>query len=357
MNREQSETLRPSKVKAGPTTRSKAKGGRTASKSNAQSKVDPKGLPAAHDGQGNALWTRPSDGKLVYLNCPIGGCHRTKFINVLAFRNHMSHVEGTHKLKRFSRSNNHAVETYGIVAPGQEDPLDDFNEPPVSVVPTANMRSAGVLTPNTPGSDDQTACGLPVGLQTPVGSVGCSSTSSAAHRLKQLGIACPGTTVQARSRAQQAAQVFDGFLSDESDDNEEGESPTKSIPGDQIDQHQAARPTSPSPTSSLGEHKDVDTRTEVSHRGMDMVAQQSVEPAIKEDRNVSPVSVEWQLVDLPSPESAVAVAVGSSEGTVNKSLRFATNTPKTRKRAASELPTTRPPSSKRLRSEDDSRTI
>ena len=358
VNSDQSETLRLSKVKNGPTTRSKAKGRGTASKSNAQSKVDPKGPPTAHDGQGNALWTRPSDGKLVYLNCPIGGCHRNTFINVLAFRNHMSAVEGMHKLKRFPKSNNHALETYGIVAPGQEDPLDDANVPPVSVAPTANMRSAGVLTPKTPGSNDQTVCSLPVGLHTPVGLTGRSSTSSDAHRLKQLGRSYPETSLQTTSRAQRAAQVFDGYLSDESDDIEEDESPTNGIPRDPIDQHRAATPKTPSPTPSLGKLKVIDIRTAASHRGMDMVASQhSVERAIKEDGDRSPVFVKWQLLDSPRPERAVAVVVASSEETVDEPMRFATNTLETQKRAASDFPTTPPPSSKRFRSEDKSRTI
>ena len=297
---------------------------------------------------------RPSDSKLVYLNCPIGGCDRSKFINVRAFRNHTSHVEGTHKLKRFPTSNNHALETYGIVAPGQEGPVDDADVPPVSVPPTANMRSASILTPKPPSSNDQTTCSLPMDLHTPVGSTGRSSTSSDAHRSKQPGRAYPGASLQMRSRAQQAAQVFDGYLSDESHDSEEDESPTKSIPGDRIDQHRAATPKTPSPTSSLGKLKVIDTRTEASHRGMDMVAQHSVERAIKEDGDKSPVFVEWQLLDSPRPESAIAVVVGSSEEKVDETIRFATNT---RKRAASELPTTPPPSSKRFRSEDESETI
>ena len=300
---------------------------------------------------------RPSDGKLVYLNCPIRGCDRTKFINVLAFRNHMSNVEGMHKLKRFPKSNNHALETYEIVAPGQEGPVDDANVPPVSVAPTANMRSAGVLTPKTPGSNDQIACCLPGGLSTPVGSTGRSSTSSDVHRLNQLGRAYPGTSPQTTSRAQEAAQVFGRYLSDESDDSEADESPTNIIPVDRIDQHRAARPEIPSATPSPGKLKVVNIRTEASHRGMDMVAQQSVERAIKEDGDRSPVFVEWQLLDSPRPESAIAVIVGSSEEKLDESIRFATNTLEIRKRAASDLPTTPPPPSKRFRSEDESRTI
>ena len=205
----------------------------------------------------------------------------------------MSAAEGMHKLKRFPKSKNHALETYGTVAPGQEGPVDDANVPPVSVAPTANMRSACVLTPEFPGSDD-----------------------SEAH-----------------------------------------ESPINGIPGDRIDQHRAAAPKTPSTTPSIYKLKVIDIGTEASHHAIDMVAQPCVERAIKEDRDRSPVFVEWQLLGSPRPESAVAVVVGSSEETVDESTRFATNTLETRKRAASELPNTPPPSSKRFRSEGESGTI
>ena len=330
VNRDPRETLRPLNVNNGPTTRSKAKSRRAASKTKPQPKIDHKGLPTAHDSQGNALWTRPSDGKLVYLNCPMEGCDRTSFINILAFRNHMSHAEGLHKLKQFSKSNDHAIETYGIVAPGQEGPMDNFNVPPVSIAPPASMRSVGVLTPTASGSDDETASGLPLGSQ---------------------------TSLETRSRAQQAAQEFGGYLSEESDDSDEDEPRTKRIPGNRIDQHRAARPKSPSSTLSPNQRKAVDTRTEASNRGTDMVAQRSVEPALKEERDGSPLFVEWQLVGSPRLESAVVVTVGSGEETVGKSLMLDTDALETRKRAASELPVTPPPSSKRSRIEEESRTI
>ena len=357
INGDPSETLRPCKVRNGPTTRSKAKGRPTASKSNAQSKVDSKGPPTAHDSQGNALWTRPSDGKLVYLNCPMEGCDRTRFINVLAFRNHMSHVEGLHKLKRFSKSNDHAIETYGIVAPGQEGPVDNVNVTPVSVAPTANMQSVGVLAPTTSGSDVETASGLPLGLQTSVGSIGRWSTSSEAHRVKQLGRAYQATSPQTRSRAEQAMQEFNGYLSEESEDSDEDNSTTKRIPRTWIDQHRAARPKSPSATISLNQRKAVDTRAEASYGETEMVAQQTFEPAIKEERDGSSLFVEWQLADSPRTGSAITVAIGSGEETVAKSPKLATDTLGTRKRAASEFPTTPPPSSKRSRVEDESLTI
>ena len=84
-----------------------------------------------------------------------------------------------------------------------------------------------------------------------------------------------------------------------------------------------------------------------------MDAQQSVEPALKEERDGSPL----RLADSPRPESAAAVPVDSDEGAVDKALTLTTDTLESRKRAASELPTTPPPSSKRFRTADVSRTV
>ena len=237
----------------GPTTRSKAKGRRTVSKSKPQSKIDHKGFPIAHDSQGNALWTRPSDGKLVYLNCPMEGCDRSSFLHILAFRNHMSHPDGLHKLKQFSKSNDHAIENYGIVAPGQEGPMNNVILPPVSVAPPTSTRRVDILTPTASGSDDETASGLPLGSHISVGSIGRSSTSSEAHMMKQLGRTRQATGILRRSRAQQAAQEFDGYLSEESNDSNEDETPIRRVPRNQVDQHQAARPKTPSSTLSLNQ--------------------------------------------------------------------------------------------------------
>ena len=357
VNRDPRQTLRPLNVGNGPAMRSKAKGRRTASKSKPQSKIDHKGLPTAHDGQGNALWTRPSDGKLVYLNCPIEGCDRTSFLHILAFRNHMSHPDGLHKLKQFSKSNDHAIETYGIVAPGQERPMNNVNLPPVSVASPTSMRRVDVLTPTASGSDDETASGLPLGSQISVGSIERSSTSSEAHRVKQLRRAHQAIGVQTRSRAQKAAQEFDRDLSEESDDSDEDEPPIQRIPGNRIDQHRAAGLESPSSNLPLNQGEAVDTRTEASNRGTDMVAQQPVDPALKEERDGSPRFEERHLVDSPKPDSAAAVPVDSGEGAGDKPLTLTTDALETRKRAASELPTTPPPSSKRSRTADLSRTV
>ena len=269
----------------------------------------------------------------------------------------MSHPDGLHKLKQFSKSNDHAIETYGIVAPGQEGPTDNVSVPPVNVATPASMRSVGVLTPTASGSDDETASGLPLGSQISIGSIGRSSTSSEAHRVKPLGRAYQETGVQTRSRAQQAAQEFNGYLSEDSGNSDDEESPIKRIPGNRIDQHRAARPRSPSSTLTHNQSKVVETHAEASNRGTDMVPQQSVEPALKEERDGSPLSIEQQLVGSTRPESALAVAVDSGEGTADRALILETDAFQTRKRAASELPTTPPPSTKRSRIEDESRTI
>ena len=285
------------------------------------------------------------------------GCDRTSFLHILAFRNHMSHPDGLHKLKQFPKSNDHAIENYGIVAPGQEGPMDNVDLPPVSVAPPTSMRSVDVLTPTASGSDDETPSGLPLGSQISVDSIGRSSTSSEAHRKKTIRRAPQAAGVQTRSRAQQAAQEFDGYLSEESDDSDEDESPIKRIPRNRIDQHQAAGPKSPSSTLPLHQREVVDTRTEASDRKTDMVAQQSVGPALKEERDGSPPFKEWQLVELSRAESAAAVPVDSGGGAADKPLKLTTDPLKTRKRAASGLPTTPPLSSKRSRTADVSRTV
>lgn len=269
----------------------------------------------------------------------------------------MSHPDGLHKIKQFSKSNDHAIETYGIVAPGQEGPMDNVNLQPVRVAPPASMRSVGVLTPTASGSDDETASGLPLGSQISVGSTRRSSNSPEAHRVKQLGRAYRATSIQTRSRAQQAAQEFHGHLSEESDDSDEVESLIKRVTTDRMDQHRAARPKSPSSTLPLNQRKVADTRTEASNHGTGIFARQSVEPALKEERDGSPLFKESQLVDSPRLESAVFVLVDSGDGAVDRPLTLTTDALETRKRAASALPTTPPPSSKRSRTANESRTV
>ncbi len=76
--------------------------------------------PTAHGGQGGTLFTRPSDGKLVYLRCCVAGCERTIFDTVQALGRHVSEPYYRHKMKGTFSCNNHAFEICGEVAAGQE---------------------------------------------------------------------------------------------------------------------------------------------------------------------------------------------------------------------------------------------
>lgn len=69
------------------------------------------GRPAATDPSGRALWKRPSDGRLVYLNCPIQGCAKSDFVTLHGF---MCHLTKKHK-DRTLGSQSRALELCGIV--------------------------------------------------------------------------------------------------------------------------------------------------------------------------------------------------------------------------------------------------
>lgn len=69
------------------------------------------GRPAAHDPSGRALWKRPSDGRLVYLTCPIDGCGKSDFVTLHGF---MCHLTKKHK-DRTLGSQSRALEMCGIV--------------------------------------------------------------------------------------------------------------------------------------------------------------------------------------------------------------------------------------------------
>ncbi|KAJ5542264.1 hypothetical protein N7461_008267 [Penicillium sp. DV-2018c] len=81
------------------------------------------GRPAARDPSGRALWKRPSDGSLVYLNCPIQGCRKSDFVTLHGF---MCHLTKKHK-DRTLGSQSRALEVCGVVPPGST--MDHEGEP------------------------------------------------------------------------------------------------------------------------------------------------------------------------------------------------------------------------------------
>lgn len=69
------------------------------------------GRPASHDPAGRALWKRPSDGRLVYLTCPVRGCGKADFVTLHGF---MCHLTKKHK-DRSLGSQSRALELCGVV--------------------------------------------------------------------------------------------------------------------------------------------------------------------------------------------------------------------------------------------------
>ncbi len=342
----------------GRTIKSRAKGRPRLTKKNAnQQKKQYPGTPTARDSQGNPLFTRPSDGKLVYLYCCVTGCERVHFPNVRALRQHVSAAEGYHKLLAYFNSNDHAIEICGRVAPGQEGVEEDVNNHHAEVAPMTKKLRNGVLTSTATDSDDDAAPGQPSGSRTSVSSIVQSSTSAETNRAKAQNRAYRATPIQTRSRAQTHTNTFEGYLSEDPEDSSDDDEPPRRISADHIDQHRAARPKACPAVPPPTEHGVREICAEDNRRGIERLAHDTDEPVIKEERDGSPLFVEWELVGSSRPQNAIAVAVGSGEEIVDKSLKLITDTLKTRKRSASERPTTPPPSSKRSRTEDEPRTI
>lgn len=69
------------------------------------------GRPAKCDQNGRALWKRPSDGRLVYLDCPAPGCGKSDFVTLHGF---MCHLTKKHK-DRSLGSQSRALDLCGTV--------------------------------------------------------------------------------------------------------------------------------------------------------------------------------------------------------------------------------------------------
>ncbi|KAL1975810.1 hypothetical protein VTN31DRAFT_4202 [Thermomyces dupontii] len=78
---------------------------------NAEAWGERHGRPATYDPAGRALWKRPSDGRLVYLDCPVPGCGKSDFVTLHGF---MCHLTKKHK-NRTLGSQSRALEMCGTV--------------------------------------------------------------------------------------------------------------------------------------------------------------------------------------------------------------------------------------------------
>lgn len=125
------------------------------------------GHPTAYDSLGRPLFDRPSDGKLVYLQCDVPGCGVYGFKTVHGLMTHLSRPfqRGGHSLKRFwtqieavercGRSPNEPV--HGILSPSEDndgdsvktDNEDHFTQ---AASPTSRLVSPAVIDVSRRGS-------------------------------------------------------------------------------------------------------------------------------------------------------------------------------------------------------------
>ena len=218
-------------------------------------------------------------------------------------------------------SNDHAIEVCGQVAPGQEDFHDDTVLQPLRAAEVF-MRT-GNLTPATMDTENERAPHIVPGLDTLVDSDRHSTTSQEATRVKDLGRAYRTSTTQKggeteiRTRAQQAAQQFDGFLSSDSEDSYSDEDEiTGQITADKIDQHRAAKgKVNPSSRPITGREL-FDMCAEIGRQNTETLAQEVMDQVVKEECHESPSLFLEQADEYPSPKSLVT----SDEATSNPNL-------------------------------------
>lgn len=240
----------------GPVTRSKTKVKHSARKAVPGSSSGKKeyGPPTARDSQGRDLFTRPSDGKLVYLHCCVPGCARSDFSNARALRNHVCSPQGLHKILGLITSNSHAIEVCGQVAPGQDGLSTTARDQQLRAAPVANMTPAGILPSPPTGSDDYQSQNK--ANPRPISDAGANSGVPMNKILEPIKVqdlgrvyrtrsSNHGSQIGSRTRAEEAAEVFHGFTSSDSEDSNESEygphSNHRKIPVDSIDQHKAAK--------------------------------------------------------------------------------------------------------------------
>ena len=99
------------------------------------------------------LFTRPSNGNVIYLRCYISGCDRGDFGSVGVLRDHVCKATYRHKLKDVFTDNDHAFELCGVVAPGQESPAAFVHEMSSGVDLTATMTQSDIQTPELTDSE------------------------------------------------------------------------------------------------------------------------------------------------------------------------------------------------------------
>ena len=340
----------------GPGTRGRTKVKRSATRNVPSSNSGRReyGLPSARDSQGRDLFTRPWDGKLVYLLCCVPNCGRARFPNALALRNHVCSHRGLHKIKGLIKNNTEAIEVCGQVAPGQEESSTTARDQAFEAAPVANITLADGLLSRPAGLDayqHQSKASSWSNTDTEAGSGATLSGALERFKAQDFGRAYRtrfsynGGQIGTRSRADEAAEVFNGFMSsgsedsDDSDDSEDGFLQGRKIPADRIDQHKAATmATRPSTCLQTGA---TIGRTGAGTAMSDSASVRLVvdAQAVKKERSTTP-----SLIEEYSEGHASAKHL-----TPNLGAEFVA----TRKRPSSAPPVTPPSITKRLRISDE----
>ena len=221
-------------VDNGPMTRSKTGVKRSADKIVPSSSSGRKdyGLPTTQDSQGKNLFTRPSDGKLVYLHCCVSGCDKTGFSNVLALRNHVCSPAGLHKIKGLLTGNIQAIELCGRLISDSEKSLSTAGHQPFGAASVGDMtRECGL--PSLPtgsneyhlqskassqsSSDSEAKFGATLG-KTP--ETFKAPDLNRAYRTRSFR---SGSQTEPGTRADEAAEFFDASMTSDSEDSDGSE--------------------------------------------------------------------------------------------------------------------------------------
>ena len=90
-----------------------------------KSNLNGKSFPHGYDYRARPLYIRPSDGKSVYLECCVPGCGKTNFKSISSLMRHTSDMRKHSIGKGFFKDHTHAIKIYGMVAPRQEEYVEE----------------------------------------------------------------------------------------------------------------------------------------------------------------------------------------------------------------------------------------
>ncbi len=358
------------RVDSGPMTRSKTQVKRSADKTIPISSSGRKdyGPPTSQDNQGRNLFTRPSDGRLVYLHCCVRGCEKTNFPNAMALRNHVSSPVGLHKIIGLITSNNQAIEVCGQCTPGPEKPSNIPKKQPFGAAPAAEMTCRGIVpTPSTDSieyhvrskASSQSICETEARLRPALSKTQLAFKAQNLARAYRTRSFHSGSQTKAMTRAEEAAEVFDGFMSSDSGDSDEGKDGP--VQGPEISADRAHQYTSANAAANALMSLQASGRNRQGIGGDDSapVVRAVREQAIKKEHSTS-LSPPLEHSEHQLSRKTLFVALESEQvpnfGTEANHVTPFTwerSTATTGKRASSAPPVTYTPVTKRLRLTDD----